>query len=46
LPEKPRLLSAGISSAGDRGVLTADIAPKGAAVNTRTAGQAVIDALG
>jgi 3-isopropylmalate dehydrogenase len=46
LETEARAIEAAVSSAVDRGVLTADIAAKGAAVNTRTAGQAVVDALG
>ncbi len=40
-----RPIEAAVGAAIDRGVLTADLAPKGAAVDTRTAGHAVIDAL-
>jgi 3-isopropylmalate dehydrogenase len=45
LESEARAIEAAVSGAVDRGVLTADIAPKGTAVNTRAAGQAVIDAL-
>jgi 3-isopropylmalate dehydrogenase len=45
LETEARAIEAAVSAAVDRGVLTADIAAKGAAVNTRAAGQAVIDAL-
>jgi 3-isopropylmalate dehydrogenase len=46
LETEARAIEAAVSGAVDKGVLTADIAPKGAAVGTRVAGQAVIDALG
>jgi 3-isopropylmalate dehydrogenase len=45
LETEARAVEAAVSAAVDRGVLTADIAPKGGAVDTRTAGQAVVDAL-
>jgi 3-isopropylmalate dehydrogenase len=45
LEEEARAIEAAVSAAVDRGVLTADLAPRGAAVDTRTAGQAVVDAL-
>jgi 3-isopropylmalate dehydrogenase len=46
LETEARAVEAAVSAAVDRGVLTADIAPKGAAVDTRTAGKAVVDLLG
>jgi 3-isopropylmalate dehydrogenase len=45
LEAEAKAVEAAVSAAVDRGVLTADIAPKGAAVDTRQAGQAVVDAL-
>jgi 3-isopropylmalate dehydrogenase len=45
LETEARAVEAAVSAAVDRGVLTADIAAKGAAVDTRKAGQAVVDAL-
>jgi len=45
LETEARAVETAVSAAVDRGVLTADIAPKGAAVDTLKAGQAVIDAL-
>ena len=45
LETEARAIEFAVSAAVDRGVLTADIAPKGAAVDTRKAGQAVVDAL-
>src|SRR5262245_42875025 len=47
LEAEARSVEAAVNAAVDRGVLTGDLAPKGArAANTREAGQAVIDALG
>jgi hypothetical protein len=34
-----------VARAIERGVLTADLAPRGSSVGTRAAGQAVLDAL-
>jgi 3-isopropylmalate dehydrogenase len=46
LEAEARAVEAAVTAAVDRGVLTADLAPKGAAsANTRAAGQAVLDAL-
>jgi 3-isopropylmalate dehydrogenase len=45
LETEARAIETAVSAAVDRGVLTADIAAKGAAVDTRKAGQAVVDAL-
>src|SRR5438874_12504933 len=45
LETEARAIEAAVNAAVDRGVLTADIAAKGTAVDTRTAGQAGIDAL-
>ena len=45
LETEAKAVEAAVNGAVDRGVLTADIAAKGTAVDTRTAGQAVIDAL-
>ena len=45
LETEARAVEAAVSAAVDRGVLTADIAAKGAAVDTRKTGQAVVDAL-
>ena len=46
LETEARAVEAAVSAAVDRGVLTADLAPKGAAVDTRKAGQAVVELLG
>jgi 3-isopropylmalate dehydrogenase len=45
LETEARAVEAAVSKAIDAGVLTADLAPKGASASTRAAGQAVIDAL-
>jgi 3-isopropylmalate dehydrogenase len=45
LETEARAIEAAVSSAVDRGILTADLAPKGASSSTRVAGQAVVDAL-
>jgi 3-isopropylmalate dehydrogenase len=45
LEVEARAVEAAVARAIDAGVLTADLAPRGAAASTRAAGQAVLDAL-
>jgi 3-isopropylmalate dehydrogenase len=45
LEAEARAVEGAVSKVLDAGVLTADLAPRGSAVGTRAAGQAVLDAL-